>query len=89
MLIQADSRRRITIPPSAGVTPGEALDLQVLPDGRMLLTPVKIIPKHQLWAWTPENRGQVASSLADPRPSAVVESAEDADRIAERWERED
>ena len=89
MLIQTDARRRITIPPRAGVKPGDTLDLEILPDGRMLLVPVATIPKHQLWAWAPEARASVAASLADPRPSAVVESEQVAEEIAGRWEDED
>ena len=89
MLIQTDARRRITIPPRAGVKPGDTLDLEILPDGRMLLVPVATIPKHQLWAWTPEARAAAAASLADPRPSAVVESEQVAEEIAGRWEDED
>lgn len=50
--------------------------------------PVATIPKPQLWAWTPETRAAAAESLADPRPSRVVETQEDADEIAGRWEDE-
>lgn len=87
MLIQTDARRRITLPPKTGVKPGDTLELETLPDGRMLLVPVATIPKHQLWAWAPEARA-AAESLADPRPSTVVETQQDADDIARRWEDE-
>ena len=89
MLIQTDSRRRITLPPKAGIKPGDTLELEILPDGRMLLMPVVAIPKHQLWAWAPEARTAAAESLADPRPSVVIESEADADEVARRWEDED
>ena len=89
MLIQTDARRRITIPPKAGVKPGDTLDLEILPDGRMLLVPVATIPRHQLWAWAPEARAAAAESLADQRPSTVVETAHAAEAIAGRWEDED
>jgi hypothetical protein len=89
MLIQTDSRRRITIPPRAGVMPGDTLDLEILPDGRMLLVPVATIPKHQLWAFSPEIRAIAAESIADSRPSKVIETQEDIDEIAGRWEDED
>ncbi|MHB8766039.1 MAG: AbrB/MazE/SpoVT family DNA-binding domain-containing protein [Deferrisomatales bacterium] len=88
MLVQADARRRITIPAAAGVNPGDSLEVEILPDGRMLLVPVVAIPKHQLWAWSPEVRAAAAESLADPRLSTVIESGDDAEATAGRWEDE-
>jgi bifunctional DNA-binding transcriptional regulator/antitoxin component of YhaV-PrlF toxin-antitoxin module len=89
MLVQTDSRRRITLPPSVGIKPGDAVDLEVLEDGRILLIPVEPIPKHQLWAWTAETKAAITASLTDPRPSTVIESAEGADEAAKRWASED
>jgi len=88
MLLQTDSRRRITLPANTGVKPGDSVELEVLPDGRMLVIPVVMIPKHQLWAWTPETREAIANSLSDPRASVVADSEADVERIAARWERE-
>ena len=89
MLLKTDERRRITIPPEVGISPGETVDLEVLPDGRVLLVPMVTIPKHQLWAWTPENRKKVADSLADPRPSTVVTTTVDLRKLAKDWDLED
>ena len=89
MLLKTDERRRITIPPEAGIKPGETVDLEVLPDGRVLLVPMVTIPKHQLWAWTPENRKKVADSLADPRLSTVVTTTADLKKLAKDWDLED
>lgn len=89
MLIQTDARRRITLPPTVGVNPGDAIDLEILDDGRIMLIPVEPVPKHQLWAWTAETKQAVGASLADPRPSVVVESAKDAGKVAARWSGED
>ena len=89
MLVQTDGRRRITLPPSVGVKPGDALDLEVMEDGRIMLIPVEPIPKHQLWAWTAETKAAITASLTDPRPSAVVETPEQADETAKRWAGED
>ena len=85
MLLKIDERRRITIPPEAGIKPGETVDLEVLPDGRVLLVPMVTIPKHQLWAWTPETKKKVADSLADPRPSMVVTTTADLKKLAKDW----
>lgn len=89
MLVQTDSRRRITLPPTVGVNPGDALDLEVLEDGRIILIPVEPIPRHQLWAWTTETKDAISASLTDPRPSTSVESANEAAAIAKRWAGED
>jgi len=89
MLVQTDSRRRVTLPPTAGVNPGDALDLEVLEDGRIILIPVEPIPRHQLWAWTTETKEAITSSLVDPRPSIAVKSAKEAAALAKRWAGED
>lgn len=89
MLVQTDSRRRVTLPSSLGIKPGDALDLEVLEDGRIILIPVEPIPKHQLWAWTAESKAAITASLSDARPSTVIESAEEADAAARRWSGED
>lgn len=89
MLVQTDSRRRITLPPSTGIKPGDAVDIEVLEDGRIMLVPVEPIPRHQLWAWTTESKQAITASLTDPRPSKVIETEEEADETAKRWAGED
>lgn len=89
MLVQTDSRRRVTLPPTVGVNPGDALDLEVLEDGRIMLIPVEPIPRHQLWAWTTETKDAISASLTDPSPSISVKSAKEAAAIAKRWAGED
>ena len=88
MLLQTDTRRRITLPPVVGIKAGDVLDLEILDDGRIMLIPVETVPRHQLWAWSPETKQVVSASLADPRPSTVVESAEQASTVANRWTNE-
>ena len=89
MLVQTDSRRRVTLPPSLGIKPGDALDLEVLEDGRIILIPVEPIPRHQLWAWTTETKEAITASLSDPRPSLEIGTATQAAAIAKRWAGED
>ena len=89
MLLQTDIRRRITLPPNTGIKPGDAIDLEILDDGRIMLIPVEPVPRHQLWAWTSESKQAIAASLADPRPSTVIESPAEALDVAARWTRED
>jgi len=85
MLVQTDARRRITLPASAKVKPGDTVDVEVLEDGRIMLIPVEAVPKHQLWAWTAESKGAISASLADPRPSTTVTTEAEAEAVAKRW----
>jgi len=88
MLLQADARRRITLPPLAGIKPGDAVDLELLEDGRIMIIPVEPVPRHQMWAWTAESKQNISASLADPRPSLAITTPEDAETVADRWSRE-
>ncbi|MDO3377554.1 hypothetical protein [Geoalkalibacter halelectricus] len=45
--------------------------------------------RHQLWAWTAESKETITRSLTDPRPSARVETAEEAEKTAKRWSGDD
>jgi hypothetical protein len=85
MLIQTDARRRITLPPSLGIQPGDAIDLEILEDGRIILIPVEAVPKHQMWAWTAESKDAIVASLTDSRPSIEVETPEQVDAMAKKW----
>lgn len=85
MLIQTDARRRITLPPSLGIKPGDAIDLEILEDGRIILIPVEAVPKHQMWAWTAESKQAIAASLTDSRPSIEVKTPEQVDAITKKW----
>lgn len=88
MLVQTDSRRRITLPPAAGINPGDAIDLEILEDGRIMLIPVEPVPKHQIWAWTTESKQAITASLTDPRQSTVISTAKEAQCVADRWSSE-
>lgn len=88
MILHTDARRRITIPAEAGIKPGETVDLEVLPDGRIVLIPMANIPKHQLWAWTPENQKKVSESLRDTRPSIIIKTEKDIENLTKRWTNE-
>ena len=85
MLTQTDSRRRVTLPPSFGIKPGDAIDLEMLEDGRIMLIPVEPVPRHQLWAWTAEAKAAITASLADVRSSTVIETAAQAADVAAKW----
>ena len=63
MIILADSRRRITLP--SAISPNQPLELIAEEDGTYRLVPLATIPKHQLWAWTPEAQEGIKEGLAD------------------------
>jgi hypothetical protein len=79
---QADARRRITLPPNAGIKPGDPMTVEVLEDGSILIVPIVAIPRSQLWAWAPKVLDRVAASMADPRPSRQINSKEDLNALA-------
>lgn len=79
---QADARRRITLPPSSGIKPGDPMEVDLLPDGRVMITPIVAVPKHQLWAWKPEVMERVSAALTDPRPGVRIESDADLNALA-------
>jgi len=85
MLLHVDTKRRITLPPDAGINPGDTIKLEILEDCRIMLIPVKTIPKHQMWAWTPESKQAIEASMSDPRSSEAVESPALAEQMVKRW----
>jgi hypothetical protein len=54
VLLHVDSRKRVTLPLETNIDSGEDLELEVLPDGRILLTPIVRVPKNQMWLMDPE-----------------------------------
>jgi uncharacterized protein YqfB (UPF0267 family) len=89
VILHTDTRRRITLPPNSGIKPGDAIDLEILEDGRIMLVPIEAVPKHQLWAWTAESKHAIETSMSDPRPSEVIETPEQVEKVAKRWADED
>lgn len=85
MLTQTDARRRITLPTDSGIKPGDTLQVEILEDGRIMLIPIEAVPRHQLWAWTTENKEAISHSLTDNRPSITVNTREEAAEVARRW----
>jgi len=85
MLLQTDTKLRITLPTNTGIKPGDALKLEIQADGRIMLIPVEVIPKHQLWAWTTNRKTTIETSMTDPLPPTMIDTFEDEDDVAMRW----
>lgn len=73
MLQLSDSRRRFVMPKEAPIGPNSAADITVLPDGRVLITPLRTIPINEEWAVTPESRAQTAKALRDHQDGRALE----------------
>ena len=65
MLQMADNRRRFVMPKEASIRAGEPADVEVLSDGRVVISPVKVILLHESWALSPESAAQTAASMKD------------------------
>ncbi|HEY3269657.1 MAG TPA: hypothetical protein VGJ89_00445 [Geothrix sp.] len=70
--LSVDSRKRVTLPNVAGVKTGDDLEIEILEDGRMMLTPVVRIPRHQMWAWTERVDRLLAEAALDRSPKVRV-----------------
>jgi len=72
MLQLSDNRRRFVMPKEAAIGPNTAADITVLPDGRVLITPLRTIPINEEWAVSPESQAQTVEALRDHRKGRAV-----------------
>jgi hypothetical protein len=72
MLQMADSRRRFVMPKEAAIGANDPADVEVLPDGRVVISPVRVILAHESWAVTPESTTQTAASLKDYKAGRTI-----------------
>jgi citrate lyase beta subunit len=72
MLQMADSRRRFVMPKEAAIGANEPADVEVLADGRVVISPVRIIPVHESWAVTPESLAQTKAALKDYKAGRTI-----------------
>lgn len=63
--LSLDARKRITLPPEVGAQPGDLMDLEILEDGCIMLTPIVKIPRHQMWAWSERFDRKLAEVVHD------------------------
>lgn len=48
MIVRLDDRRRITLPAEARLAPGDDVELTLLEEGKVMLTPMVRVPKSKL-----------------------------------------
>ena len=80
MLQKADSRRRFVMPKDAAIMPNSPADVEVLPDGRILITPVLVIPVHEQRWHTQDSLLRSTKSEADAAAGRVI----DADTLVKK-----
>ena len=88
MLQLSDNRRRFVMPKDAPIGPNTAAEVEVLADGRVMITPVLTVPIHEAWALTPESRARTAASEKAYREDRTIGAEELDILIAERLKRE-
>jgi hypothetical protein len=84
MLQMADSRRRFVMPKEAAIGPNDPAEVEVLPDGRVMISPVRVIPVHEAWTVTPESAAQTDAALADYKAGRAIGVKSLEARIASR-----
>lgn len=72
MLQMSDSRRRFVMPKEAAIGAHEPAEVEVLPDGRVMISPVRVIAIHESWAVTPESTAQTDAALADYQAGRTI-----------------
>lgn len=83
-LIRLRERAQITLPKETlrklNIKTGDNLAVEI-DDGRVILTPVAIIPKDELWAWKPEIR----KAISEGRKEAREGNLKAYDSVDELW----
>lgn len=63
-LLHVDSRKRITLPPEASIAAGDDLEIEVMPNGCIMLTPIVRVPKAEAIRQA-QYQAEICSMLAD------------------------
>ena len=87
MLQLSDSRRRFVMPKEAPIGPNAPAEITVLPDGRVLITPLRTIPINEEWAVSPESHAQTAEALRDHREGRAVTGLNALDAVVAKRQR--
>jgi len=84
-LVKLRSRAQITLPKEAvkelNLKEGDNLSVEVN-EGKVIITPVAIIPKDELWAWSPKIRSAIEKS----REEAQKGNLNQYNSVEELWD---
>lgn len=86
-LLHVDSRKRVTLPLETRIEAGEDLELEVLENGCLVLTPIVRIPKHQLWLLSPEVDQILKDAAEDNSPMLHMSEPGAFEALCERLQR--
>lgn len=85
LTLSVDSRKRVTLPKDANIKPGDDVEVEILDDGQLLLTPVVRVPRHQMWAWSERVDRLLAEAVADSSPKVRVTDPGVLEQIAKSY----
>ncbi len=84
-LVKLRSRAQVTLPKAAVKTlnlkEGDKLSVEVA-NGKVIITPVAVIPRDELWAWSPKMRSVIERSRLEARKGNLKEY----DSVEELWQ---
>ena len=84
-LIKLRNRAQITLPKEVvktlGLKIGDDLEIEIK-RGRVIITPVAVIPKDELWAWKPEIRAAIEEGRKEAREGELKAY----DSVNEMWD---
>ncbi len=83
-LVKLRSRAQVTLPKEAikklNLKEGDNLSIEV-DEGRVIITPVAVIPKDELWAWSPKTRSAIEEVKQEVKSGNLKEYA----TVEELW----
>lgn len=75
-LVKLRSRAQVALPKEAVITlnlkEGDNLSVEVA-NGKVIITPVTVIPREELWAWSPKMRSVIEPSRLEARKGNLKE----------------
>ena len=84
-LVKLRSRAQVTLPKEAVKTlklkEGDNLSVEVA-NGKVILTPIAVIPRDELWAWSSKMRGVIEKSRLEVNEGNLKEY----DSVEELWQ---
>ena len=83
-LVKLRSRAQVTLPKETvkklNLKEGDTLSIEV-DEGKVIITPVAVIPKDELWAWSPKIRGAIEEGKQEAKSGNLKEYA----TVEELW----
>ena len=62
------------MPKEAAIGPNDPAEVELLPDGRVMISPVRVIPVHEWWAVSAESVAQTDAALRDYQAGRTMDA---------------